>query len=267
MQLIKHKAGAALAMVLLGVLLIVGLGLTLQQMLLNQQRMANSLADYDLALNYARLALIDAERTVHEFDSKHKFEELSFDERTNKVKLLLGDIDNCKTSGINRGWCNDKRSLYDNKNSKFNNFQPWLIKTNTEKNKPCQSYSQTKSGMLLLDNKRSAYSISYATGDANLCAQPRYILELINHSYFANINNGGLTNESGAITQANNAVALVYRKAPPKINPARLYRITVRAFGRSGDTRIMLQEYVAISLGKRNVAQQVIPLSRRILRN
>ena len=84
---------------------------------------------------------------------------------------------------------------------------------------PCATYSRTSitsaSDLPLLDDKTSRYSFSYTTSNTNLCAQPRFIIELINPNF--------------AIW--------------PLVSGARLYRVTSRAFGISGNSIATQQAY------------------------
>ena len=281
----KSSRGNALALVLFALSLMLLLAVTLNQVIITQQRGLNNSTDYQLAQNYAKAAMLDAESVVYNFDSSAALEAATT--AVARYTILSSgtyDIDNgttsCNSSGVKLGWCYNPLGS-DPRNSDPS-WQPWTITENAASSLyPCNSYSPSKSGannaVPLIDEKSSLVTAHvYSTGDTSLCDQPRYIMEPINLFYTGRMASGLVFGEeSGGITQANGVNMILYKKGTNAVNAARLYRITVRAFGRNGNTRVTLQEIVAIANNSNlrgigdsaNIpAHNIIPISMRWIR-
>lgn len=263
---LTKQTGTALAMTLMALALMVILVLTMNKLGASYAKSTSNSSDYDLAQNYARAAILAAENTALAFDNAAALQvpagvgtlvarrntvlsNGAFDIQTN------GATCNMSAGGVRQGWCYQSAGVGSDF-AQSSSFFPWTF-TSSDSVKPCNSYSMV-SGVLLsiLDDRTNSFAIAYNSGDTSLCAQPRYIIEPISLNYLGGEGGGTI------IRQANNAVPA------PVIDVAqspRVYRITVRAFGRNGDTRVTLQEYVAIYTANGN-ASSIIPLSVRWLR-
>ncbi|RTK97634.1 MAG: hypothetical protein EKK64_00980 [Neisseriaceae bacterium] len=173
----------------------------------------------------------------------------------------------------NKGFCfNNRLSTGNLFNTTFDSdiaWQPWKISgsTSTELKKPC-SNTYTRTEIPWIDDGDSRYSIEYPINDPRNCANPRYIIEPINldfRGHYGQLTDtiGGTENtyENDKLIQKNDAAitlykmnessSLVYQEntepSSPLIPSARLYRITAVAFGHNGNTRVTLQEVIAVS--------------------
>lgn len=249
---ISRQSGSALAMTLLGLSLMAVVILTLNKLVLSYHNSATNIGDYDLAQNAAKMALINAEQTVYNFDNSNGMEALSIAARVAKVESV--GVNNC-----NNGWCY----------STLTSWKPWLESANSS-SRPCNSYDiniNGSSNALPWIDHSTGFALAFNTGIGGLCAQPRYFMELVNPA-FTGRQTGANT---GEITQLNGKTIKLYNNGNGA-RPARLYRITVRAYGRNGNTRVTLQEYVAIVRntnlrgdGADTVSHQIIPVSVRWL--
>lgn len=151
-------------------------------------------------------------------------------------------------------------------------WRPWLLDSESSPaTQPCSSYLGK---VLLIDDATSRYSISYDVNNKLLCTNPRIMIEPINLDYHGNyvrVVESWRTWESDTFTQANGAIMTTYMLKEsldyryhdgesvasfdydrlPILSP-RLYRITAVAFGRSGLTRVALQEIVMITTDSGN---------------
>jgi Tfp pilus assembly protein PilX len=255
----KKFAGSALAMTLLALAMMVLLVAGLNQVVVTQQKSAANNADYMLAQNYAQIALLDAESTVRTFDYTNNMENKDFAART-YVESHITTNNICNSFG----WCYSSLGQA---------WQPWLVMdTAAHIVAPCNSY--TESGMVPVIDEYASFVKArvYNSGDVSLCSQPRYIMELINPNFIgrsnlANNNAAGAGQESGNITQVNGALLPIYKNGTGALPSGRLYRITVRAFGKNGNTRITLQEYLVITTrnGATISTSDIVPLSVRWL--
>jgi Tfp pilus assembly protein PilX len=238
------------------------MSVTLHQLVSGRQRAMNNYADHELAQNYAKLALLDAEQTVYNFDLGAGLE--TNESASAHYRRLLNNatyniITNGSVCNINgttiKGWCysaipNDPLS---NSNPAW---RPWESAENAGTSLlPCGSYTPSKTGSVnnvpLIDEKSTFVAAHvFDSGDTSLCSQPRYIMEPLNFAFAGNIRKGqSVESNLGNVFQNNGESFLMYRRNESAITVsyARLYRITVRAFGRNGDTRVTLQEVVAIA--------------------
>lgn len=172
----------------------------------------------------------------------------------------------CNNGGSNKGICfNNNLSLTAGVNDiVFDSDMAWHPWAESGGVAPCKTYSRDIP--LWIDDKDSNYSISYPINDKNVCAMPRYMIEPINldfrgtHVTAPPIMN--VTYESDVLVQKNNAKFTLYKMSEsrslayneggveasiPLIPSARLYRLTVVAFGHNGNTRVMVQEIIAVS--------------------
>jgi type IV pilus assembly protein PilX len=255
----KKSTGTALAMTLLALAMMVLLVAGLNQVVVTQQKSAANKADYLMAQSYAQMALLDAESTVRTFDYTNNMENKDFAART-YVESHITTNNTCNSSG----WCYS---------SSGQSWQPWLV-VDTAANvvAPCNSY--TESAMVPVIDEYASFvkAQNYASGDSSLCSQPRYIMEMLNPNFIgrSNLTNNiiaGAGQESGNITQANGALLQIYKNGTNALPSGRLYRITVRAFGKNGNTRVTLQEYLVITTrnGATVSTSDIIPLSVRWL--
>lgn len=175
-----------------------------------------------------------------------------------------GETCNSGENSVYRGYCYKPSG---NSGVIYNSDQTWRPWELTGGVKPCDSYSSTP--VPLIDDKRSRYSIPYDANDKSLCANPRYMIEPINLDFRGKYvkRTDALGGESDVFIQNNLASMNTYNidealnynydsndnQFPSKnnltmlkiISPT-LYRITVVAFGKSGDTKVTLQEIVMI---------------------
>lgn len=255
----RKSNGTALAMTLLALAMMVLLMAGLNQVVITQQKSAANNADYLMAQSYAQMALLDAESTVRAFDYTNSMETKNFAARI-YVESHITTNNTCNSSG----WCYSSLGQA---------WQPWLI-VDTAANvvAPCNSY--TESAMVPVIDEYASFvkAESYASGNSSLCSQPRYIMEMLNPNFIgrsnlANNNVAGAGQESGNITQANGALLQIYKNGTNALPSGRLYRITVRAFGKNGNTRVTLQEYLVITTrnGATVSSSDIIPLSVRWL--
>jgi Tfp pilus assembly protein PilX len=259
----KKPAGTALAMTLLALAMMVLLVAGLNQVVVTQQKSAANNVDYLMAQSYAQMALLDAEFTVRTFDYTHNMENKDFAARIYEESHVVTINNTCESSG----WCYSSLGQA---------WQPWLkVDTSANVVAPCNSY--TESGMVPVIDERSSIVNAhvYTSGDSSLCSQPRYIMEMLNPNFIGRSNladniTAGAGQERGNITQSNGAIFVVYKNGDLNLahQPSgRLYRITVRAFGKNGNTRVTLQEYLVITTrnGATISTSDIIPLSVRWL--
>lgn len=258
MKTIKKSAGTALAMTLLALAMMVLLVAGLNQVVLTQQKSAANNADYLVAQNYAQMALLDAESTVRTFDFTNNMENKDFAARNFEESHVVTVNNTCESSG----WCYSSLGQA---------WQPWES-TSSSSVAPCNSYTAKSGYQPMLNDKLSSFTKLYNTGDTSLCVQPRYIMEMLNPNFIgrSNLNNNnsaGAGQESGNITQANGALLQIYKNGTNALPSGRLYRITVRAFGKNGNTRVTLQEYLVITTrsGVTISTSDIVPLSVRWL--
>lgn len=256
----KFAGGTALAMTLLALAMMVLLVAGLNQVVVTQQKSAANNADYLIAQNYAQMALLDAESTIRSYDYAHNMENINFAARVFEESHVVTTNNTCE----NTGWCYSSLGQA---------WQPWLkVDTSANVVAPCNSY--TESGMVPVIDERSSIVNAhvYTSGDSSLCSQPRYIMEMLNPNFIgrSNLANNiiaGAGQEGGNITQANGALLQIYKNGINALPSGRLYRITVRAFGKNGNTRVTLQEYLVITTrnGATVSSSDIIPLSVRWL--
>lgn len=300
--MIKTERGAVLAIVLLSISVMAMMMYVLSQIIVNQQRSVNNYADIKLAENYARTAMLSAESRVYYFDSgQYSMAGISIADNTLYnfesstasccsvgvgseayrryllLKNMAGDVAvsgvNCNSATSFKGICYSQINSSLGTSINYNSdqaWQPWLIESSGTV-KPCSSYS--KNDVPLIDDKTYRYSWRYVTNDTRLCTDPRMMVEPINLAY-----RGSYRVESGVesdyMRQANGAVMTTYKEdGVNSIPSARLYRITVVAFGRNGDTKVTLQETILINNYAGNTASKMrvagesaVNLSNRIVR-
>ncbi len=260
----KKSTGTALAMTLLALAMMVLLVAGLNQVVVTQQKSAANNADYLMAQSYAQMALLDAESTVRTFDYTNSMENKDFAART-YVESHITTNNTCNSSG----WCYS---------SSGQSWQPWLESEVRNSVIPCNSYTAKKSGsnnIMPFIDEESGIALNahvFDSQDTSLCAQPRYIMEMLNPNFIgrSNLTNNiiaGAGQEGGNITQANGALLQIYKNGTNALPSGRLYRITVRAFGKNGNTRVTLQEYLVITTrnGATVSTSDIIPLSVRWL--
>lgn len=162
-------------------------------------------------------ALQAAREFVLSFDQEMKLEEIANLEDQELAKQQIEVISkkyfhsNCtgKYRGNIGGMCKINNNLE----------QPWMMcELNSKTYKaPCRSYS--KKSISLLDDKYSRYSIELSQNIDKLCANPRFIVELLAGNYYYSI-----------MQQSH----------------VRVYRITARGFGKNGNTTSILQQIIGI---------------------
>lgn len=282
------KSGSVLAIILFILVIMLLLAVTLNQIMVGQMRAINNSSDVMLAQNYAKLALLAAEQTVYDFDDAAKLDNKTPTERYNDVLNKSGSTYNivtngtsCNAGGIRAGWC--YKALTAVPHNSDPTWQPWLESEEVTMGAfPCSSYTASKNAndknyIPKIDEKfTSAVGVQvYNSGNTSLCAQPRYIIEPLQLDFRGFLAPGQSTNPiRGKITQNNGVTLWAYESASSNATSSRLYRITVRAFGKNGDTRVTLQEIVVIANNTkyRNVddsnnlpAHNITPLSLRWL--
>jgi type IV pilus assembly protein PilX len=236
------KAGFVLAIILVFLSMILGLLYSLNQLILSQNRSFSNYIDREVGLNYAKLALLDAESAAYNMDLANDLEHAADSQcgtstqfsRANNRYLILSCANSnknlvaagkqCNYGAKYCGWC--YAPVFDGSYREDPNWRPWEEQAllSPKVRIPCPSYIQFSHAGIKqipwIDILKSPYARSYTGGDGVLCAAPRYIVEIIDLDY---------------------NVAM--------LKSARLYRITARAFGKNGNTRITLQEYLAVGQG------------------
>ena len=105
---IKNCArGSALAIVLFVLVIMLLLAVTLNQIMIGQLRAVNNSNDVLLAQNYARLALLNAEATVYNFDVARGFEANSVDSRNTILTAAMPASGSCNAK-IGRASCRER---------------------------------------------------------------------------------------------------------------------------------------------------------------
>jgi Tfp pilus assembly protein PilX len=281
--------GAALVLVIIVLAVMAILVVSLNQVIISQQRSVSNANDLELAQNYARIAMLDAESKVNAFDQNSGMETSSGQpESSNYAKWRYDNIIgksggsfNIVTAGATcnatlgtprQGWCYQAADTVSYNSNQ--SFTPWEV-TNPAAVKPCNSYNQS-GDVPLIDDATSRYSIQVNLGDSQVCANPRYLLEPINLDFRGMVSNRTSSNLTFSINQVSNQDITSFKVTNGNfIQSARLYRITVRAFGRNGNTRVTFQEYVAVVGQTQNreigdsintVPHQLIVISQRFLR-
>lgn len=242
-----NQKGSALAIVLFVLIIMLLLAVTLNQIMIGQLRAVNNSGDVFVAQNYARLALLDAESTVYNFDVAKGLESMSVTERNTAVTNAMPASGTCNANG----WCYKSIAIGALRNSDPA-WQPWVLSENAGASLfPCSSYTVSKNGsnnaIPLMDEKSSMLTAAnlYNTGDSFLCSQPRYIMEVLQLDFRGYIPSGHV---AGAIEQNNGRFMISFiDNGSITTRSARLYRVTVRAFGKNGDTRALLQEVLAVA--------------------
>lgn len=241
-----NQKGSALAIVLFVLIIMLLLAVTLNQIMIGQLRAVNNSGDVFVAQNYARLALLDAESTVYNFDVAKGLESMSVTARNTAVTNAMPASGTCNANG----WCYKSIAIGGLRNSDPA-WQPWGLSENAGASLfPCSSYTVSKNGsnnaIPLMDEKSSMLTAAklYNTGDNSLCSQPRYIMEVLQLDFRGYIPSGNI---AGTIEQNNAAFMTPFAAVSPAVRSARLYRVTVRAFGKNGDTRALLQEVLAVA--------------------
>ena len=206
--------------------------------------------DILLARNYANSAIFDASNgavaQILSFESYTfgaSYGSTKLESMTVANRLVLrstyftnscGNNGQSVPSGFSKGLCFPESATANS------NSLP-LLRVASTVNKPCNSSSLTtviagQTALPLIDESASTYSFVYATGDTTVCHQPNYTIELLNTEF-----------------QINSFV-----------NRARLYRVTVRAYGRNGNTQATEQAYFYVRCP--NGACQVSLLNAQIIR-
>ncbi len=273
---LTKQSGGALAITLLSLAMMIVLVLAMNKVVLVQQRSSANYADYELARSYAKLALLDAEETVFNYDQARNFDNTNSPQALNRYTAISSSTANivtnganCNLSSTNKGWCYISSGA--NKNYiESANFIPWEM-TSSSSVKPCNNYTLNTTNVPIMDDQSSRYTIPFNTNDTSICVQPRYIIEPLNLDYRARFESDA-TYIYGKVMQVNSADLTVFRyrksNAAVELGSPRLYRITVRAFGKSGDTRVTLQEYLIINQSSFSSTryQAIIPVSIRQLK-
>jgi len=311
----KSQNGMILAIVLLCVSIMVLMIYVLSQIVVNQQKATHNYADIKLAETYAKSAMFAAESRVYYFDAgQYSLAGISVSNDTTKnlesptasccnlsssanilvrriavLKNMPGSVDltslgqTCNSANAYKGICYKTIGLgttivASNSNSD-QAWQPWTVTTNGVI-KPCTSY--TASSVPMIDDSSYRYSWRYVTGDSSLCTDPRMIVEPISLDFHGNyaLGSGSPIYESDTLTQSNGAKINLYKVDTTSnlvaIYSPRIYRITVVAFGKNGDTKVTLQELVLINNydsdlrfsgdTASNLTQRIIRISTRWIR-
>lgn len=275
--------GSAFAIVLFVLALMLLMSLTLHQLVIERQRAMNNYSDRELAQNYAKLALLDAEQTVYFFDwgaglETNESASAHYRRLLNSATYnIISNGSGCNSAGTSttKGWCYSAIPN-DPPNNSNPAWHPWEVESAENLvTPPCRSYTPA-SNVPLIDKKSTDVAAHvFQSNDSTLCSQPRYLMEPLNLAFTGKIEIGQTIDDNvGSVTQNNGTVVWMYSRAGGVVTVpyARLYRITVRAFGRNGDTRVTLQEIVAIANNSnlRNIgdagnipAHDIVPLSVR----
>lgn len=276
--------GYVLPIVLICSTLMVMMANNASKILISLQKSVSNYEDIKLAERYAYETMLSAESFVYEFDIKNNLESpnilcnvaasylvlngrsFSSDDciSIRRGYALLKALDNSfwQDEFYKKGFWYKRIVNQQGKVVKLNSdflWQPWrkLSSQSVLANKPCNSYTYHYHDQLpLIDDRNNRYSISYNTKDYKLCTNPRFIIEPISLDYRGTyIATDNPNYEQYFISQNNNDKQFISYKSlfdedgnsKVIINSSRLYRITVVAFGRSGDSRVTLQEIVAVN--------------------
>lgn len=310
----KRQNGMILAIVLLSVSIMVLMIYVLSQIVVNQQKSTNNYEDIKIAENYAKAAMFAAESRVYYFDAgQYTTAGLSVSNDLTKnlesptasccnasngnilarrllaLRNMSGSIDlttlgqTCNVGNAYKGICYKTigygTSIVASSGNSDQSWQPWTLSSSGVV-KPCNSYTATSIPMI--DDSTYRYSWRYSTGNSSLCSDPRMMIEPISLDFHGNYALSGTSPvyESDTLTQNNSSIITLYRVDTSSgsivIFSPRLYRITVVAFGRNGDTKVTLQELVLInnydsdlrfsSDTATNLTQRIIRISTRWLR-
>jgi Tfp pilus assembly protein PilX len=310
----KRQDGMILAIVLLCVSIMVLMIYVLSQIVVNQQKSTNNYADIKIAENYAKAAMFEAESRVYYFDAgQYTMAGLSVSNDLTKnlesptatccnvsngnilarrllvLKNMSGSVDlttlgqTCNTGNAYKGICYKTigygTAIVATSGNSDQSWQPWTLSINGTV-KPCSTYTATSIPMI--EDSTYRYSWRYSTGNSSLCSDPRMIVEPISLDFHGNYALSGTSPvyESDTLTQNNLANITLYQvntdSGVNTILSPRLYRITVVAFGRNGDTKVTLQELVLINNYDSdlrfsgdiatNLAQRIIRISTRWIR-
>lgn len=189
--------------------------------------------DLTIAQNYANIAMLDGSNggvaKILTFENSNfnsttygatLIESMASDKRILLQKNYF--LPSCNggpssPSGFSTGLCSSESST--------NNYSLPVLRVGANSSavaQPCVSYSFIsvlggQNSLPLIDDGNSRYSFSFNTGDNSLCHQPNFTIELLNTEFQISANNF--------------------------VNRARLYRVTVRSFGRNGKTQVTQQAY------------------------
>lgn len=290
----SNQKGSVLAIVLMCLSVMLIMTYALSGVVANNYKSVINYSDIKISENYARVAMFQAESIAYDFDLENNMESpnVSCEVAASTLKgLTTNDYNNLDCTNIRRAWalnnlinkqklnnktgglCNFDDPLYkgfcyqslDNSDD-FNSsssFQPWTISDEAIE-APCDSFTKPLTGMTILDDKKSRYSISYDVNNKSLCANPRILIEPINLNFKGNYNlvkDKTELYESNSFTQANNSFITIYKAKQesyfnfkdgsvadtPIIPSARLYRLTVEAFGKSGSSKVIYQEIILVN--------------------
>lgn len=281
----KSQNGMILAIVLLCVSIMVLMIYVLSQIVVNQQKSTHNYADIKLAETYAKAAMFAAESRVYYFDAgQYSLAGISASNDTTKnlesptasccnlsssanimirrltvLKNMAGSVDltslgqTCNNGNAYKGICYKAigygTAMVASNSNSDQAWQPWTL-SSTGVVKPCTSYTATNIPMI--DDSTYRYSWRYVTGDSSLCTDPRMIVEPISLDFHGNYAlSGSPLYESDTLTQNNAAKFTLYKVDTTSnsvmIYSPRIYRITVVAFGKNGDTKVTLQELILIN--------------------
>lgn len=281
----QRQEGMILAIVLLCVSIMVLMIYVLSQIVVNQQKSTNNYADIERAENYAKAAMFAAESRVYYFDagqyasaglsvsndSTKNFESPTaaccnsgsgsiITRRVSVLKNMPGSVDltalgqTCNVGNAYKGICYKAigygTTIVASNSNSDQSWKPWTL-TPSGVVKPCSTYNSTNIPMI--DDSTYRYSWRYSTSDSSLCSDPRMIVEPISLDYHGKyaLSGGSPVYESDTLIQNNLSSITLYKVDTSNNNvlilSPRLYRITVVAFGRNGDTKVTLQELVLIN--------------------
>ena len=230
--------------------------------------------DYNKALHYARLALIQAKKDIYNLqcpnDNCHngfaysttnschnQYPQNIAQQRACTLQEnyhIITEARNCNHNSQWKGVC----ANFNNDNILIPTELPPYLQTSIEAYKPCSSYDQDvdnygKPLIPIIDDKNSNYSRTFNTNDTNLCAQPRYQIEFIDLDYQGDINGQDCSNTNDTkcnsfLAQAQTINRGIKLLTDDGINKsAILYRVTVRSFGIDGNVRVTLIKYILIN--------------------
>lgn len=287
------NTGSTLAIVLMFLALMLMLVLGLHHNTMMQIHSVANYTDYDLATNYAKDALLDAEKKIMQLqcaNTSGEYDCLAMDKVTsidpsfecigaNSVtNLRLCKFKNLSINGLklnaltSGASCNKSNTalkgfciVADSSSNPQNVVNKKLFTKidNVSNKEPCATYTKDSAGISWLDYKDNSYTISYQTANSLLCAQPRYMIEVLNLDF-----HGGEVNESNyylatPLSQDKGVILAGSNESGIIIPSGIIYRITARAFGKNGNTRVTMQEYLLLNpnVDAENKYLHLIPLS------
>lgn len=249
--------GNTIIIVLIIVAVISSLSSVLSKILSYLQNSSTTLIDHSLAVHYSQLALTQAEQDIYHLECPDNncangFANIKIAQcqqygsiaqnRTCALNTMYGITLNAGICNRGNQWHGFCGNFQNNILFSKNNPSYWQIKADATP--PCEFYSNNistsgKFEIPLIDDRNNNYTRRFETYNQLLCAQPRYMIEFIDLDYQTLMPGSDNTITHGT-----------------------LYRITARAFGRNGNIKNTIQEYLVIDTNITGSSQKFVRLSK-----